>query len=317
MRLTLNLDEDSTVKRFASILLLFCLPTAVPAQTPPTGDAPVTGTILVAHGADAEWNAPVHRLAAAAETGGPVEVSLLMGDSATVYRFQDAVDRLVEKGAGRMVIVPLLASSHSGHFEQIRYLAGERDTLRPGLLRHLEDAGIHRPTTDVPMKLTPAIDASMEIAGIVGDRALRLATVPAEQSLFVIGHGPGSAEDYAEWMANLRPVAAAVQERTGFRDVKIGLVRDDAAAPVRAEAVRRIREIIELQAEATGREVVVVPLLISKGYISTRKFPEDLRGLPIAYDGEGLLPHPALAEWIERRVREAEAELDSGVVAAR
>ena len=27
------------------------------------------------------------------------------------------------------------------------------------------------------------------------------------------------------------------------------------------------------------------------------------------YDGEGLLPHPALAQWIARRVREAGAEL--------
>jgi sirohydrochlorin ferrochelatase len=169
----------------------------------------------------------------------------------------------------------------------------------------------------LPVKLTPAIDASMEIAEILADRALRLAASPEEQSLFIIGHGPGSAEDYAEWMANLRPVAAAVRERTGFRDVKLGLVRDDAADRVRGEAVRRIREIIDLQAEATGRRVVVVPLLVSKGYISTRKFPEDLEGLPIAYDAEGLLPHPALAEWIERRVREAEAAFEREAVAAR
>src|SRR5690606_32178543 len=49
------------------------------------GSAPVAadetvGTIVIAHGGSEEWNAPVLRIAAAAPTGGPVEVSFLMGD---------------------------------------------------------------------------------------------------------------------------------------------------------------------------------------------------------------------------------------------
>jgi sirohydrochlorin ferrochelatase len=98
-------------------------------------------------------------------------------------------------------------------------------------------------------------------------------------------------------MASLRPVADSIAARTGFRD--------DAPEGVRAEAVRRIREIIELQNRLTGRDVVVVPLLISKGYVSMQKLPADLKDLPIRYDGEGLLPHAALATWIARRVAEA------------
>ncbi|HEX6940247.1 MAG TPA: CbiX/SirB N-terminal domain-containing protein [Longimicrobiales bacterium] len=265
------------------------------------------GTIVVAHGGSAEWNAPVLRIAAQAPTGGPVEVSFLMGDSAKSYRFQDAVARLVARGARRIVVVPLLASSHSGHYEQIRYLAGQTDSLAGEMMHHLHEAGIERPRVDVPIQLTPALDASIEVARILADRALNLAESPAEQALFIVGHGPNSAEDYAEWMRNLRPLADSVALWTGFRDVKLGLVRDDAPAPVREEAVRRIREIIALQHALTGRDVVVVPLLVSKGYISTRKLPADLRELPIAYDGEGLLPHPELANWIARRVREATA----------
>jgi len=76
-------------------------------------------------------------------------------------------------------------------------------------------------------------------------------------------------------MADLRPVADSVARHTGFRDVKLGLVRDDAPAPVREEAVRRIREIVALQGGLTGKPVVVVPLLISRGRISLEKFPED------------------------------------------
>lgn len=292
--------------RFAATLLAALLlgaasPTAAGAQT----SHAAVGTIVVAHGATEDWNAPVLRIAEAVETGGPVEVALLMGDAVPEHRFQDAAARLVERGAERIVVVPLLASSHSSHYEQIRWLAGDIDRLEERLMHHLHEGGIERPAVQVPMTLTPALDASMEIASILAERARALAQDPAARALFVVGHGPGSAEDYADWMRNLRPVADSVRALTGFRDVKLGLVRDDAPDEVRAEAVRRIREIIELQHEATGRDVVVVPLLVSKGYISTHKLPADLEGLPITYDGEGLLPHPVVADWIERRVREA------------
>ncbi|MGH7504578.1 MAG: sirohydrochlorin chelatase [Longimicrobiales bacterium] len=287
------------------VALAVVTPAAVKAQEG-TAPAPGTvGTIVVAHGGSDEWNAPVLRIAAEARTGGPVEVSFLMGAGAKTHRFQDAAARLLARGARRIVVVPLLASSHSGHYDQIRYLAGQIDTLDHAMMHHLHMAGITRPEADVPMQLTPALDASPEIATILAERALQLASARSEQALFIIGHGPNGAEDHAEWMRNLRPVADSIARLTGFRDVKLGLVRDDAPAPVREEAVRRIREIIALQHELTGRDVVVVPLLISKGYVSTEKLPKDLEGLPIAYDGEGLLPHPALGGWIARRVREA------------
>ena len=275
------------------------------AQDTPGGSNPGVGTIVVAHGADEAWNAPVLQIASQALTDGPVEVSFLMGEQAVDYRFQDAALRLVERGADRIVVVPLLASSFSGHYDQIGYLTGALDELDENMLRMLANMGVERPSVEVPVQLTAALDASPEIATILAERALRLAQAPAEQALFIIGHGPNGAEDYAEWMRNLRPVADSVTSLTGFRDVKIGLVRDDAPAPVRAEAVRRIQEVIELQHAITGHEVVVVPILISRGYVSTHRFPEDLDGLTIAYDGEGLLPHPELAAWIGRRVREA------------
>ena len=127
-----------------------------------------------------------------------------------------------------------------------------------------------------------------------------------------MGHDPNSAEDNAEWMRNLRPVAEGVKAATGFRDVKIGLVRDDAPAPVRAEAVNSIREMIEHQHLATGKPVVVVPVLISTGSVSREKLPRDLAGLPIVYEGDALLPHPGMARWVEARVRDAAGQADSG-----
>ena len=282
--------------------------TAAPADAQ---SAPRVGTVIVAHGGGPEWNAQVHDVATLVRTGGPVQVSFLMGAEARTTRFQDAVATLEAQGVSEIVIVPMLVSSHSGHYQQIRYLAGEVDSLGTTMMHHLHMAGIDRPAAKVPMRLAKAMDDSPEIARVLAARARALARAPAEQALFIIGHGPNSAEDNAEWMRNLRRIADSVRVSSGFRDVKLGLVRDDAPAPVRAEAVQGIRETIELQHALTQRDVVVVPVLVSTGSVSREKLPKDLAGLPIVYDGTALLPHEAMARWVERRVRESTREVAS------
>ncbi|MEW5926050.1 MAG: CbiX/SirB N-terminal domain-containing protein [Gemmatimonadota bacterium] len=290
----------SQLRRIAAALaVLLAAPPALHAQA-----AKPVGTLLIAHGGGPAWDAQVQTVASMVNTGGPVEVSFLMGPGAKTHRFQDAARRLAEKGAGEIVVVPLLVSSHSGHYQQIRYLAGQTDSLDAQMHHHLHMGGIERADVRVPIRLTQAIDDAPEVARVLAERARALATAPREQALFLVGHGPNSAEDHAGWMRHLRPVADSVKAATGFRDVKVGLVRDDAPAEVRAEAVRGIRETIELQHLATGKPVVVVPVLISTGSVSREKLPRDLAGLPIVYRGDALLPHAGMARWVEARVRE-------------
>ena len=279
------------------------LPLSLPIQHADAQTAKPVGTIVVAHGGDSVWNAQVLDVAKQAKTGGPIEVSFLMGAGAKTARFQDAVARLEQQGVSRIVVVPMLVSSHSGHYDQIRYLGGEPVTLDEQMMHHLHMAGIERPTPKVPLVVAKALDASAEMARVLADRALALTKTPKEQALLIVGHGPNSAEDYAAWMENLRPVADSVKAWTGFRDVRVELVRDDAPAPVRAEAVRRVRELIELQAMATGKEVIVVPVLVSKGSVSRDKVPNDIKGTRSVYNGEPLLPHPAMARWLEATVK--------------
>jgi sirohydrochlorin cobaltochelatase len=267
------------------------------------------GVLIIAHGADAGWNSRVDSLAADLRrdrrVGGPVAVSFLMGPAAETSRFQDAVDSLVRAGARRVVVVPMLVSSHSGHYEQIRYLAGQTDSLDEEMLHHLHMSGITRSHAGIPIMVAPALDNAPELARVVAARALALVPAPQGRALFLLGHGPNSAEDYAAWMVNLRAVADSVRSITGFASVAVELVRDDAPAAVREEAVKRSRELISLQRAATGHDVAVVPLLISAGDVSNRKLPADMAGLPVIYSGEPLLPADALARLAERRVLEA------------
>jgi sirohydrochlorin ferrochelatase len=266
----------------------------------------VAGTLLVAHGADSAWNARVEGIAQAAHTGGPVRVTFLMGPGARAHPFQARVSELMAAGASRIVVVPLLVSSHSGHYEQIRWLARQTDSLSAQMIHHLHEGGIDRAAPDVQLDLVPALDDAPEVARILADRAAALLNGddPGRHAVLLIAHGPNSPEDHARWMEALRTLADSLRLALGFKDVRAGVVRDDAPAPVRAEAVRGVRDLIALQAAATGTDVIVVPLAISHGGFTDRKLRADLAGLPVRYDGVPLLPHDQVVRWVERRVRE-------------
>src|SRR5690606_31704175 len=140
-----------------------------------------------------EWNAPVLQLAQCAQTGGPVEVAFLMGPAAATHRFQDQVGKLVNAGASDVVIVPLLVSSHSGHYEQIRYLAGQTDTLDETMMHHLHMGGLERPQTSARLSVARALDDAAELGEVLAARAAKLTTSPSTQALYLVGHGPNSA----------------------------------------------------------------------------------------------------------------------------
>ena len=272
------------------------------AFTASAASAQAVGTLIVAHGGDSIWNSHVRMGLRDLNVGGPIELSFLMGPEAALTRFQDAVRKLVDRGVTEVVVVPLLIASHSGHYEQIRYLARLTDSLDATMRMHLQHGGIERAGTNVPLRVTAALDDSHELAAVLADRASALEPDPKGKALMLVGHGPNSAEDYAAWMRNLRVVADSVRRMSGFRDVRVELVREDAPAAVRAEAVQRLRDLVALQAEMTGQPVVVVPILISRGGISRSRVMQDLQGLPIRYSDTGILPHPAIAKWAARRV---------------
>jgi sirohydrochlorin ferrochelatase len=279
-------------------------PTAATAQAP----ARTIGTLVLAHGGEPGWDAEVERIAREAKTGGPLELAYLMGPAAATHRFQDKAAALVAQGATEVVIVPLLVSSHSGHYEQIRDLAGLTDSLDERMHHHLHMDGHERPSTRVPMRVTRALDDAPEMADVLAERALAITPEPTGRALFLVVHGPNSAEDHAAWVRNLRVVAEHVKKRTGFRDVRVEMVRDDAPADapaaVRAEGVQRVRDIIAMQQAITGRTVTVVPVLVSEGRVGKAKCTANLAGLDITSQGTPLLPHALLARRIERRVTE-------------
>jgi sirohydrochlorin ferrochelatase len=287
---------------FSRLTLVFALALAgprVPAQD-------TTAAIVVAHGAGPEWNRQIREVASSVRLGIPVEVSFLMGPEAEHTRIPLIVKRLEARGVRTIVIVPFLVSSHSEHYQQVRYLAGLTDSLNHELHAHMgHPGGLAQAQFGGTIRVAAALDSSAVLAHVIAERARAILVEPQRQAVFLVGHGPNSAEDYAHWMSNLRPVAAKAQSLLGVPEMSVELVRDDAPAHVRAEAVKRVRELIGLQHRLTGRPVVVVPVLLSRGRISRERFLADLAQLPVTYSGDPLLPHDLFGRWVEQRISES------------
>ena len=254
------------------------------------------GVLILAHGGSGRWNQAVQQTVAEAQLTYPTQIAFGMGmHPQEVQDLQRAVKALERRRVSRIVVVPLLISSASEVMRQFQYLLGLRDhgpweaQAKP-IERH------------VPVVMTGPLDDDPVVAEVLLERASNLSQAPAEESVILVAHGPTSDEDNLQWLAVMDRLARRVKELGHFRAVIPVTMRDDAPQPVQEEATRRMRALVRLQSER-GR-TLVIPLLLANGGIET-KIPKRLEGLRYVYQGQALLPHPKLAQWIANRVRSA------------
>ncbi|HEX9780818.1 MAG TPA: hypothetical protein VGB20_06345 [bacterium] len=254
------------------------------------------GVLVLAHGGEPRWNAAVTETVGGAALPWPAEIAFGMGMHADeAARLQEAVSALERRGAGRIVAVPLLISSHSMIIRQYAYLLGLR--ADGPWMEHAAPIDVR-----VPVTLTRALDDAAVVAEIVADRAREVSREPASEIVVLVAHGPNEEADQARWLAAMERIGAAVSAREGFRRVIPVTMRDDAPEAVLEEAVRRLRETVARGAE--DARVLVVPLLIANGGIE-HKIRERLDGLPCVIQERALLPDARVGAWLAERVRAA------------
>jgi len=282
----------------AALVLMLTVPSYSAAQ--PAADR--SGILVIAHGATAAWNAPVLAAVTDLRRTRLAAVGFLMGDGPSP---QDGYDALVRQGATRVVIVPLLISSHSAHYEQIRFLAG----LRPDY-QHAEHMALSPLAGPVPvMGVTPAMDDDPMIGDILTDRARALSHEPARETLVLVAHGPNGDDEAAIWLSMMRRLARHVRAAVPFRAIETHLLRDDAPRPVKDRALSELREAVARHV-ASG-SAVVLPVLLSPGQVAN-EIPRVLQGLSVRWDGRTLLPDERIARWMLSRARTFEAAHAAG-----
>lgn len=279
-------------KPTTSLLWLSIVVTFAAAVSSNASDA----LLVVAHGAkNPEWNEKVVRLARQVEWPGPTGVAFLM-NAAAEHELGTVAARLDQPGIDRIVVVPLFVSSHSEHYEEIRYYAGQR----PDAPEHAHHSPLR---TRARLVLAPGMDDHVLITQILLEQLRRLSKDPAGESVILVGHGPNSDEWNRLWLEALDRHASRIKKDFAVKRVLAVTLRDDAPKPVRDAASAQLRETVG-RAAADSR-VLVLPVLISVGHIQ-RQIRERLEGLDYEMNETGLADSPLAADWIRQQASQVQ-----------
>lgn len=278
------------------------------------------GVLVMAHGGGPAWNDTVRRTVRNAALDAPVEIFFGMAASdGEREALAGALLSLRQRGADRVLAVPLLVSSHSEVYRQYEYMLGlrpepgfsEQDVrgmgAQGGHAHHAGPPGAWPPPpaadhASLPVFLTRALDDSPELLAALRTRAKALIPSPAGHSLLLVAHGPNGERENRLWLKTLRRLAAGLEADPGFKDVRVLTLRDDAPPAVKERATAELRRAVQGRARG-GTPALVAPVLISAGGIE-QGIRDRMSGLEYRL-AEPLGDHPAISAWIARKVAES------------
>lgn len=284
-------------------LALTLLPAGGPAIAQPEDDDRY-GVLVMAHGGTDEWNASVRAATAPLAERLPLEIAFGMADAVSL---QAAIERLESRGVERIGVVRLFISGDSWleRTEQILGLvpgapprpADTGDREHAGHGRHSME--FWRATSRAVFALTTqGLNEAPEVDEILVARARALSEAPEREDVLLLAHGVGSDEENERWRALIEARARRMADEIPFRRVMIDTLAEDWEEP-RLEAEARARAFVE-GARDGGGTAIVIPFRLS-GF---GPYARVLEGLDYVADGAGLLPHPAVARWVERQAVE-------------
>lgn len=259
------------------------------------------GVVVHAHGADWHWNETLREAVRPLEDEYLVEYAFSMGDQATIER---AVRRLETRGAQAVVVVRVFSLADSFRAGIERMLGMDIDEGRPAVAGSGHGDHGHGPSMPepriraaIPMTTVGGLEDDPLFAKALLERAQRLSSDPARETVVLVGHGSGDDRADAHWNAMLDSLALQMSALggDGFRAIRTGTWREDW--PVQREgAIARLRGLVA-EAGAGGGTTLVIPAR------TNGRGPEErfLAGLDYRL-GEGFAPHPLFAEWIARQV---------------
>ncbi len=275
------------------------------------------GVLVMAHGGEAEWNRLAEEAVGAVAKKYPTEIAFGMARADTL---QKAVSRLEKRRVRRIAVVRLFLSGDSflGRTEKILG-AKPGAGVRPENWDHAGHAGhaMHMDPRTMPLW---RVETSSRFSitreglldgptgeGILIKRARALSRDPSLESVLLLAHGVGHDRADRMWRKRMEPAANAIGRAIPFHEVKALTMRDDW--PKKRDLARREIRLFVNKARDEGRRVLVVPYRLS-GFGPQASM---LDGLEIVMDGKGLLPDPAVGDWMVDQARQA---IESGGWAA-
>ena len=251
-----------------------------------------TGVLLLAHGFGERGDKVFAERLGGLSGIFPTSVSYGMSMMGSGH-IQTSVDALVEKGAKRIVVVPVVSSTDNTMYRQWEYIFGKRDEASYLAVPQIE--------TEAEILMSTAIDDNPLVADILLDNLDELSEDPSKETVIIVAHGPEGEEDNVKALEMLSNVAMIVEQDGGYAEVTGMTLQDDAAPEVRKANVQKLRDKVA-EETAAGNKVLIVSNLMSARSIQ-HKMRKDLQGLDYEFSNKGLVQHDDFIKWVEETVR--------------
>ena len=249
------------------------------------------GVLIMAHGADDEWNQSVVQAVDPISENLPVAIAFGMANPMTL---QAGLDSLDSEGVTHVAVVRMFLSGQS-FLDQTNYFLGLSDdppemfvmmgpmAQNPEMRKQLHHNQV------VATHLEGIIDSDMP-AVVMSERASDLSSSASDEAVLIIAHGAGDEEENNTILDAMDRVVQRL-EMAGYADVHATTLREDWEEE-RIAAEKNIRSYVS-QMTQEGRSVIVLPMRLS-GF---GPYAEVLDGLDFS-PGIGLLPHSELSNWV-------------------
>ncbi|MUT65650.1 sirohydrochlorin chelatase [Paenibacillus sp. NEAU-GSW1] len=249
------------------------------------------GVLVISHGSrEEEWVKLVDDAVAVAAAASPQFAGIPVYSSFLEIvegrLIQDGVNALEAQGVTELFVLPLFLSSGSTHVDEI----GQAFGLPP--VADLEgDLGTFQ-VDRAHIHVGAPIDDDEEIAGLLYENIRPLSVEAGRETVMLVAHGSKEPVFHERWQLGLDRLAERLRVLGGFAHAATAMLLPDQAG----------ERLKELQHQRPDEAVIVVPLFLSKGYFTNTVIPRRLSGLEYRYNGQAMLPHPAVARWLERRI---------------
>ncbi|UTR11062.1 cobalamin biosynthesis protein CbiX [Evansella sp. LMS18] len=247
------------------------------------------GVLIIAHGSKSQgWEDQIKRTVDKVQCAYPIVISYLEFSVMTIER---GIEELEEMGVTQIIIVPLFVSSGSSHIEEIKFALGISHAFSGR-------ADIQPVKLQVPVIWREPMNAHPIVLDILSDQIQELSKAPEKESLLIAAHGSKQPSLSEKWSEQLEKIKSGLERRFAFEQVEYGSLYPD-----------NLREAAE-DLLSKGGKVLVIPLVLSEGYLTKKSIPAKLDGLDYIWNGKTIVPHNLVARWIEQQIGEAEAEAE-------
>ncbi len=272
------------------------------------------GVVVMAHGGPQAWNEGVTDMLRPLSRQYDLEIAFGMADA---YSLQEAISKLESRGVTDIGVVRLFISGESwlertGQILGLQEGAPERPEPDPQMhgehgnhdteAQHMgHRMEFWRVDSDARFRLSQeGLSEAPEMDKVLVDRVMALSSNPENEDVLILAHGPGDDAENERWLQYINERAAGLRSGYNFNAVKVATLREDW--PEKRDAAQQIVRDYVGSANAAGRKALVIPYRVH-GF---GPYADVLASLDYVADETGLVPHPAVADWIARQIRTLE-----------